>query len=463
MPNMSLTKVPMPEQDPNVRNKNFEEVALGYTKEMAMEEATRCINCKNKPCMSGCPVCVRIPEFIAKVAAGEFEEAYKIITSTNGLPAVCGRVCPQENQCEGKCVLGIKGESVAIGRLERFVADWDRAQEHEAVALPEKNGKKVGVVGAGPAGLACAGDLAKMGYDVTVFEALHTPGGVLMYGIPEFRLPKDIVQHEINNIRDLGVKFEVDAIVGKLYDIEELRTEYGFDAFFVGTGAGLPHFMNLEGENLNGIYSANEFLTRSNLMKAYQFPAADTPIKVGKRAAIIGGGNVAMDAARCAKRLGADEVYIVYRRSEQELPARREEVEHAKEEGIVFRFLTNPTEILGDEQKNTVALRCVEMELGEPDQSGRRRPIPKEGSEFNLNVDMVIMALGTTPNPLIKSTTKGLDTNPKGCLIVNEAGLTTREGVYAGGDAVTGAATVIKAMGAGKLGAKSINEYLSNK
>lgn len=447
----------MPVQDAKVRVTNFNEVALGYSAETAIAEAQRCLHCAKPRCVEGCPVHVDIPDFIAALAEGDFAESAKRLKTHTSLPAICGRVCPQENQCEGKCVLGIKGESVAIGRLERFVADWDRAQEHEAVALPEKNGKKVGVVGAGPAGLACAGDLAKMGYDVTVFEALHTPGGVLMYGIPEFRLPKDIVQHEINNIRDLGVKFEVDAIVGKLYDIEELRTEYGFDAFFVGTGAGLPHFMNLEGENLNGIYSANEFLTRSNLMKAYQFPAADTPIKVGKRAAIIGGGNVAMDAARCARRLGAD-VSIVYRRSEAEMPARKEEVHHAKEEGIHFRMLTNPKAILGDENGFVRAMTCVEMELGEPDERGRRRPVPKPGSEFDLPVETVVVAIGNSPNPLIKKTTPDLPTETWGGITTDEHGRTGKKHVYAGGDAVTGAATVILAMGAGKKAAQAILE-----
>ena len=453
----------MPVQDAQVRVTNFNEVALGYSAETAIAEAQRCLHCAKPRCVEGCPVHVDIPDFIAALAEGDFAESAKRLKTHTSLPAICGRVCPQENQCEGKCVLGIKGESVAIGRLERFVADWDRAQEHEAVALPEKNGKKVGVVGAGPAGLACAGDLAKMGYDVTVFEALHTPGGVLMYGIPEFRLPKDIVQHEINNIRDLGVKFEVDAIVGKLYDIEELRTEYGFDAFFVGTGAGLPHFMNLEGENLNGIYSANEFLTRSNLMKAYQFPAADTPIKVGKRAAIIGGGNVAMDAARTALRLGAEESYIVYRRSKEEIPARAEELEHAIEEGVQLKLLSSPIKYIGDENDVVTGMVLQKYELGEPDESGRRRPIVKEGSEFDLPMDCVIMALGTSPNPLIKATTPGLETQRRGEIVANEDGLTSIEGVYAGGDAVTGAATVILAMGAGKTAAAAIDKYIQGK
>lgn len=461
MPNMSPTKNPMPHQEPDVRNKNFAEVALGYSEETALNEAERCLGCANAPCISKCPVGVNIKGFIAKIKEHDFEGAYQTISVDSSLPAVCGRVCPQESQCESACTRGFRGDPVGIGRLERFVADWHAAQENLVIEKPTPNGHKVAVVGSGPSGLTCAGDLAKAGYAVTIFEALHTPGGVLVYGIPEFRLPKSIVQKEIDNLKALGVTIDTNVVIGRSLTIDELFAD-GYEAVFIGSGAGLPMFMHIPGENLKGVLSANEFLTRINLMKAYK-EDADTPVQRGKRIAVVGGGNVAMDAARCAKRLGADEVYIVYRRSEQELPARREEVEHAKEEGIVFRFLTNPTEILGDEQKNTIALRCVEMELGEPDQSGRRRPIPKEGSEFNLNVDMVIMALGTTPNPLIKSTTKGLDTNPKGCLIVNEAGLTTREGVYAGGDAVTGAATVIKAMGAGKLGAKSINEYLSNK
>ena len=461
MPNMSPTKNPMPHQEPDVRNKNFAEVALGYSEETALNEAERCLGCANAPCISKCPVGVNIKGFIAKIKEHDFEGAYQTISVDSSLPAVCGRVCPQESQCESACTRGFRGDPVGIGRLERFVADWHAAQENLVIEKPTPNGHKVAVVGSGPSGLTCAGDLAKAGYAVTIFEALHTPGGVLVYGIPEFRLPKSIVQKEIDNLKALGVTIDTNVVIGRSLTIDDLFAD-GYEAVFIGSGAGLPMFMHIPGENLKGVLSANEFLTRINLMKAYK-EGADTPVQRGKRIAVVGGGNVAMDAARCAKRLGADEVYIVYRRSEQELPARREEVEHAKEEGIVFRFLTNPTEILGDEQKNTVALRCVEMELGEPDQSGRRRPIPKEGSEFNLDVDMVIMALGTTPNPLIKSTTKGLDTNPKGCLIVNEAGLTTREGVYAGGDAVTGAATVIKAMGAGKLGAKSINEYLSNK
>lgn len=450
----------MPVQDAKVRVTNFNEVALGYSAETAIAEAQRCLHCAKPRCVEGCPVHVDIPDFIAALAEGDFAESAKRLKTHTSLPAICGRVCPQENQCEGKCVLGIKGESVAIGRLERFVADWDRAQEHEAVALPEKNGKKVGVVGAGPAGLACAGDLAKMGYDVTVFEALHTPGGVLMYGIPEFRLPKDIVQHEINNIRDLGVKFEVDAIVGKLYDIEELRTEYGFDAFFVGTGAGLPHFMNLEGENLNGIYSANEFLTRSNLMKAYQFPAADTPIKVGKRAAIIGGGNVAMDAARTALRLGAEESYIVYRRSKEEIPARAEELEHAIEEGVQLKLLSSPIKYIGDENDVVTGMVLQKYELGEPDESGRRRPVAIEGETEEMAIDTVIVAIGQGPNPILTNSTEDLELNKRGNIVADEKGQTSLPYVFAGGDIVTGAATVIKAMGAGKDAAVAIDAYL---
>ncbi len=450
----------MPEQDPNVRNKNFLEVAEGYTEEMAKEEAARCLNCKNKPCVGGCPVNVRIPEFVAKVAAGEFEEAYKIITSTNGLPAVCGRVCPQENQCEGKCVRGIKGEPVAIGRLERFCADWHMKNSNAKAEKPKTNGKKVAVIGAGPSGLTCAGDLAKLGYEVTIFEAFHTAGGVLVYGIPEFRLPKEIVRKEVKNLEDLGVEVKTNMIIGKTLSVDELF-EMGYKAIFIGSGAGLPSFMGIEGEELIGVYSANEYLTRTNLMKAY-LDDYDTPIIESRAVAVVGGGNVAMDAARCAKRLGADTVYIVYRRGLEEMPARKEEVHHAMEEGIIFKNLNNPVRIIGDENGRVKAMECVEMELGEPDESGRRRPIVKEGSSFELPVDTVIMAIGTSPNPLIRSTTKGLETNRKGCLIVNEDTMqTTREGIYAGGDAVTGAATVILAMGAGKQAAKSIDEYLS--
>ena len=462
MPNMSLTKVPMPEQDPNVRNKNFLEVAMGYTEEMAMEEASRCLNCKNKPCVSGCPVNVRIPEFVAKVAEGKFEEAYEIITSTNSLPAISGRVCPQENQCEGKCVRGIKGESVSIGRLERFCADYHMKHSDAKAVKPQSNGKKVAVVGAGPSGLTCAGDLAKKGYEVTVFEAFHTAGGVLVYGIPEFRLPKAIVKKEVENLQDLGVEVKTNMVIGRVLSVDELF-EMGYKAIFIGSGAGLPSFMGIEGEDLIGVYSANEYLTRTNLMKAY-LEDYDTPIIKSKSVAVVGGGNVAMDAARCAKRLGAENVYIVYRRGMEEMPARKEEVHHAMEEGIIFKNLNNPVKILGDENGRVRAMECIEMELGEPDASGRRKPIAKEGSNFELPVDTVIMSIGTSPNPLIRSTTPGLDTNKRGCLVVNEDTMqTTREGVYAGGDAVTGAATVILAMGAGKQAAQSIDEYLSKK
>ncbi len=460
MPNMSLTKVPMPEQDPNVRNKNFLEVAMGYTEEMAMEEASRCLNCKHKPCVSGCPVNVRIPEFVAKVAEGKFEEAYEIITSTNSLPAISGRVCPQENQCKGKCVRGIKGESVSIGRLERFCADYHMKHSDAKAVKPQSNGKKVAVVGAGPSGLTCAGDLAKKGYEVTVFEAFHTAGGVLVYGIPEFRLPKAIVKKEVENLQDLGVEVKTNMVIGRVLSVDELF-EMGYKAIFIGSGAGLPSFMGIEGEDLIGVYSANEYLTRTNLMKAY-LDDYDTPIIKSKSVAVVGGGNVAMDAARCAKRLGAENVYIVYRRGMEEMPARKEEVHHAMEEGIIFKNLNNPVKILGDENGRVRAMECIEMELGEPDASGRRKPIAKEGSNFELPVDTVIMSIGTSPNPLIRSTTPGLDTNKRGCLVVNEDTMqTTREGVYAGGDAVTGAATVILAMGAGKQAAQSIDEYLS--
>ena len=460
MPNMSLTKVPMPEQDPNVRNKNFLEVAMGYTEEMAMEEASRCLNCKNKPCVSGCPVNVRIPEFVAKVAEGKFEEAYEIITSTNSLPAISGRVCPQENQCEGKCVRGIKGESVSIGRLERFCADYHMKHSDAKAVKPQSNGKKVAVVGAGPSGLTCAGDLAKKGYEVTVFEAFHTAGGVLVYGIPEFRLPKAIVKKEVENLQDLGVEVKTNMVIGRVLSVDELF-EMGYKAIFIGSGAGLPSFMGIEGEDLIGVYSANEYLPRTNLMKAY-LDDYDTPIIKSKSVAVVGGGNVAMDAARCAKRLGAENVYIVYRRGMEEMPARKEEVHHAMEEGIIFKNLNNPVKILGDENGRVRAMECIEMELGEPDASGRRKPIAKEGSNFELPVDTVIMSIGTSPNPLIRRTTPGLDTNKRGCLVVNEDTMqTTREGVYAGGDAVTGAATVILAMGAGKQAAQSIDEYLS--
>ena len=461
MANMTLTKTPMPEQDPKVRARNFEEVALGYTAEQAMEEAGRCLGCKKPKCVEGCPVNVRIPEFIAKVAEGDFQAAYEIVTSTNALPALSGRVCPQESQCESKCVRGVKGEPVAIGRLERFVADWYR--EH-VNTMPEKapsNGVKVAVVGSGPAGLTCASDLAKKGYAVTVFEALHTAGGVLVYGIPEFRLPKAIVAKEVARLEHFGVKIMTDTVVGRTITVDELMDEMGFEAVFIGSGAGLPMFMNIPGVNYKGVLSANEFLTRINLMKAY-LPDSDTPLIHPKKVAVVGGGNVAMDAARCAKRLGA-EVYVVYRRGMEELPARREEVEHAEEEGIIFKTLCNPVEVLADENDDVKGIRCIRMELGEPDASGRRRPIEVPGSEFDVDVDCVIMALGTSPNPLIKSTTKGLEINKKGGIVVNEDGLTSRENVYAGGDAVTGAATVILAMGAGKTAAKAIDEALSKK
>lgn len=462
MPNMSLKKNEMPSQAPDVRNKNFLEVALGYTEEQALDEAQRCLHCKNKPCVAGCPVGIHIPDFIAKVAEGDFEAAYQIITQQSSLPAVCGRVCPQETQCEQKCVRGIKGEPVGIGRLERFVADWHNKNVCEAPRKPAPNGHKVAVIGSGPSGLTCAGDLAKKGYAVTVFEALHTAGGVLVYGIPEFRLPKDIVQKEIDGLKALGVDVQTNMVIGRVLSIDELL-EQGYEAVFIGSGAGLPRFMNIPGENLKGVYSANEFLTRVNLMKAYQ-PGSDTPIEHAKRVAVVGGGNVAMDAARCAKRLGAEEVFIVYRRSEKELPARAEEVEHAKEEGIVFHLLNNPTQILGDENGNVKGMECIRMELGEPDASGRRRPVEVPGSEFTLGVDCVIMAIGTSPNPLIKSTTEGLETQKWGGIIVNEeTGLTSREGVYAGGDAVTGAATVILAMGAGKTAATAIDQYIQSK
>lgn len=466
---MRLTKNPMPSQEPDVRAHNFLEVTNGYTDEMAVDEALRCLSCKNMPCVSGCPVNIHIPEFIAKIKEGDFEGAYEVISRTSSLPAVCGRVCPQETQCESKCVRGIKGEPVGIGRLERFVADWHNAHSDAVPKCAPDNGHRVAVVGSGPSGLTCAGDLAKRGYKVTVFEALHTAGGVLVYGIPEFRLPKSIVSKEVENLSSMGVDIETNMVVGKTLTIDEIF-DMGYEAVFIGSGAGLPNFMGIPGEELKGVYSANEFLTRSNLMKAYKDDPV-TPIMKGGKVAVVGGGNVAMDAARTALRLGAEKVYIVYRRSLDELPARKEEVEHAMEEGIEFKLLNNPVEILGynnpDDRRDpkngfVTGIKCIKMELGEPDERGRRRPIPIEGSEFVLDVDTVVISIGTSPNPLIKSTTKGLDVNKHGGIIVEEAtGATTKEGVYAGGDAVTGAATVISAMGAGKLAAKSIDEYLS--
>lgn len=468
---MSLKKNPMPSQEPSVRAHNFDEVAMGYSAETAVDEALRCLGCKNMPCVSGCPVNIHIPEFIAKVKDGDFEGAYQIIHKTSSLPAVCGRVCPQETQCEAKCVRGIKGEPVGIGRLERFVADWHNAHSDVTPEVAPSNGHRVAVVGSGPSGLTCAGDLAKKGYKVTVFEALHTAGGVLVYGIPEFRLPKSIVRKEVDNLVAMGVDVETNVVIGKTLTVDELF-EQGFEAVFIGSGAGLPNFMGIPGESYKGVYSANEFLTRSNLMKAYR-EDPDTPIMKGGKVAVVGGGNVAMDAARTALRLGADKVYIVYRRSMEELPARREEVEHAEEEGIEFLLLNNPVEILGYENPDdrrdprngfVTGMKCIKMQLGEPDERGRRRPVPIEGSEFVLDVDTVVISIGTSPNPLIKSTTAGLEVNKRGGIIVEEdTGATTKEGVYAGGDAVTGAATVISAMGAGKTAAKAIDEYLSNK
>lgn len=458
-----LKKVPVKEQDAKVRAANFQEVCLGYNKEEAMEEATRCINCKNAQCIKGCPVSINIPGFIEKVKEGKIEEAYQIISESSALPAVCGRVCPQESQCEGKCIRGIKGEALSIGKLERFVADYARENGIRPQGAEKKNGKKVAVIGSGPSGLTCAGDLAKLGYEVTIFEALHEPGGVLVYGIPEFRLPKSaVVAKEIENVKALGVKIETNVVVGKSVTIDELLEEEGFDAVYIGSGAGLPKFMGIPGEQANGVFSANEYLTRSNLMKAFD-ENSNTPIMRGKKVAVVGGGNVAMDAARTALRLGA-EVHVVYRRSEEELPARVEEVYHAKEEGIIFNLLTNPTEILEDEKGWVKGIRCIKMELGEPDASGRRRPVEIPGSEFDMEVDTVIMSLGTSPNPLISSTTKGLEVNKRKCIVADEEfGKTTKEGVYAGGDAVTGAATVILAMGAGRAGARGIHEYLQNK
>jgi len=460
-----LKKVPVREQDPKVRATNFEEVCYGYNLEEAMEEATRCINCKNAKCIAGCPVSIDIPKFIQEVVKGDIEQAYQTISESSALPAVCGRVCPQESQCEGVCIRGIKGEPVSIGKLERFVADWARDNKIKPTGAAAKNGKKVAVIGAGPAGLTAAGDLAKLGYDVTIFEALHEPGGVLVYGIPEFRLPKEsVVKTEIDNVVGLGVKIETNVVIGKSTTIDQLLEDEGFDAIFIGSGAGLPKFMGIKGEQANGVFSANEYLTRSNLMKAYKKEEANTPIMVGKKVAVVGGGNVAMDAARTALRLGA-QVHVVYRRSEAELPARVEEVHHAKEEGIIFDLLCNPVEILSDETGWVSGIKCVRMELGEPDESGRRRPVVKENSEFTIDVDTVIMSLGTSPNPLISSTTKGLEINKYKCIVVVEetTGQTTKEGVFAGGDAVTGAATVILAMGAGKDAAKGIHEYLSQK
>ena len=458
-----LKKVPVREQDPQVRATNFDEVCLGYNKEEAMEEASRCLNCKNAKCVQGCPVSINIPGFIHEVKEGNFEEAYKVISESSALPAICGRVCPQESQCEGKCIRGIKGEAVSIGKLERFVADWARENGMKPAPAAQKNGKKVAVIGSGPSGLTCAGDLAKLGYDVTIFEALHEAGGVLVYGIPEFRLPKlDVVAKEVENVKALGVKIETNVIIGRSITIDELMEEEGFEAVFIGSGAGLPMFMGIPGETAKGVFSANEYLTRNNLMKAFR-EDYDTPIVRGKKVAVVGGGNVAMDAARTALRLGA-EVHIVYRRSEAELPARAEEVHHAKEEGVIFDLLTNPTEILVNEEDAVAGMKCVRMELGEPDASGRRRPVAIPGSEFVLDVDTVIMSLGTSPNPLISSTTIGLDTNKRKCIIADEeTGKTSKDGVYAGGDAVTGAATVILAMGAGKAAAKGIHEFLSNK
>ena len=462
--NMDMNKCPMPVQDPDVRNKNFDEVALGYTYDMAVNEARRCLNCKNKPCVSACPVQIDIPAFIERVASEDMEGAYRVLTASSALPAVCGRVCPQEHQCEGKCVRGIKGESVGIGRLERFVADWHaaHADPNAKVEKPVSNGHRVAVVGSGPAGLTCAGDLARMGYEVTVYELFHKAGGVLVYGIPEFRLPKAIVAREVAALEEMGVKIVTDAVIGRAISIDELLTEEGFEAVFLGSGAGLPRFLGIPGENLLGVYSANEFLTRINLMKAYR-EDYDTPIKHHKCVAVVGAGNVAMDAARCAKRLGAEHVYVVYRRGMEEVPARKEEVHHAQEEEVEFKLLTNPVRVIGDEKGYVTGIECIKMELGEPDEKGRRRPMPVEGSNFVLEVDAMIDALGTSPNPLLRMTTPGLEADKHGCLIADEKGKTTHEGVFAGGDAVTGAATVILAMGAGKTAATAIDEYIKNK
>ena len=462
MANMRKEKNPMPSQAPQVRAHNFDEVALGYSEEQALDEAQRCLNCRNFPCVQGCPVNIHIPEFIAKIREGDFEGAYQVIAADSALPAVCGRVCPQESQCEKYCVRGIKGEPVGIGRLERFVADYHNAHAEGAFFVPEKNGHKVAVVGSGPAGLTCAGDLARKGYDVTIYEALHVAGGVLSYGIPEFRLPKAIVKREIEGLQQMGVKVLTNMVIGRVLSVQELMEQEGYEAVFIGSGAGLPKFMNIPGENLKGVYSANEFLTRVNLMKAYE-PDANTPIQHAKNVTVVGGGNVAMDAARCALRLGAETVTIVYRRSLEELPARKEEVEHAMEEGIIFKLLNNPVELIGDSNRNVVIMRCIRMELGEPDASGRRRPVEIPDSEFELETDCVIMALGTSPNPLIKSTTAGLATQRWGGIITDEDGLTSYEGIYAGGDAVTGAATVIRAMGAGKKAAAAMDKYIQSK
>ena len=462
MANMCKEKNPMPSQEPLVRAHNYNEVALGYSEEQALDEAQRCLNCRNYPCVQGCPVNIKIPQFIEKIREGDFEGAYHVIAADSALPAVCGRVCPQESQCEKYCVRGIKGEPVGIGRLERFVADYHNAHSVSASIIPKKNGHKVAVVGSGPAGLTCAGDLARKGYDVTVYEALHVAGGVLSYGIPEFRLPKAIVKREIEGLEKMGVKVLTNMVIGRVLSIQELIEEQGYEAVFIGSGAGLPKFMNIPGENLKGVYSANEFLTRVNLMKAYE-PDSNTPIQHAQNVTVVGGGNVAMDAARCALRLGAESVTIVYRRSLEELPARKEEVEHAMEEGIVFKLLNNPVELLGDESRNLVKMRCIRMELGEPDASGRRRPIEVPGSEFEIETDCVIMALGTSPNPLIKSTTEGLATQRWGGIITDDDGLTSCEGIYAGGDAVTGAATVILAMGAGKKAAAAMDRYIQDK
>lgn len=461
MANMSKEKNKMPEQDPKLRASNFDEVALGYTAELAVDEAKRCLLCKNEPCISGCPVLIDIPGFIDKVAGNDFEGAYQVIARTSSLPAICGRVCPQERQCEKFCTRGRNGEPVGIGRLERFVADRHNENVKELPEKPKSNGHKIAIIGSGPAGLACAGDLAKNGYDVTIYEALHIPGGVLVYGIPEFRLPKSIVSKEIDGLKALGVKIETDMVIGRVLSIDELLDEFKYEAVFIGSGAGLPKFMNIPGENLCGVYSANEFLTRTNLMKAYQ-EKGTTPIKKGGRVVVVGGGNVAMDAARCALRLGS-EVHIVYRRSESELPARKEEIEHAKAEGIIFNMLNNPVEIIGDEDDNVIKVRCIRMELGEPDESGRRRPQEIPGSEFDIEADTVIMALGTSPNPLIRRTTDGLDFDRRGCIVVDEDGMTSRNEIFAGGDAVTGAATVILAMGAGKTAAAAIHEAIMKK